>query len=72
MRLGAGRNRRRTSGKGRRRNPKHANGETMECDIRRSAQHFRRESPQGAEAGVRQYIWSKATPTCTMLTGGLF
>eukprot|EP00959_Pyramimonas_sp_CCMP1952_P101084 2114556-Pyramimonas_sp.AAC.1 len=48
MFLGTGRNRRHTSGKGkgRRGNPKDANGKTMECGICHSTQHFRRECPQ--------------------------
>eukprot|EP00959_Pyramimonas_sp_CCMP1952_P161536 3377907-Pyramimonas_sp.AAC.1 len=52
--LGAGRNRRHTSGKGkgRRRNPKDANGKTMECDICHSTQHFRRECPRGDGRGA--------------------
>eukprot|EP00959_Pyramimonas_sp_CCMP1952_P293603 6140561-Pyramimonas_sp.AAC.1 len=47
--LGAGRGRGRTSekGDGRRGNPKDADGQTMECDICHSAQHCRRECPQG-------------------------
>eukprot|EP00959_Pyramimonas_sp_CCMP1952_P264520 5530947-Pyramimonas_sp.AAC.1 len=51
--LGAGRNRRHASGKGkgRRENPNDANGRTMECAIRHSAQHFRRECPQGDGRG---------------------
>eukprot|EP00959_Pyramimonas_sp_CCMP1952_P095922 2005578-Pyramimonas_sp.AAC.1 len=53
MFLGAGRNRRHTSGKGkgRRGNPKDASGKTMECDICRSAQHFRRECLRGDGRG---------------------
>eukprot|EP00959_Pyramimonas_sp_CCMP1952_P018516 391117-Pyramimonas_sp.AAC.1 len=51
--LGAGRNRRRTSGKGngRRGYPKDVNGEILECDICHSTQHFRRECPQGNGGG---------------------
>eukprot|EP00959_Pyramimonas_sp_CCMP1952_P167042 3490914-Pyramimonas_sp.AAC.1 len=51
--LGAGRDRRRTSGKGkgRRGNPMDANGKTMECDICHSTQHFRREWLQGDGSG---------------------
>eukprot|EP00959_Pyramimonas_sp_CCMP1952_P134614 2817117-Pyramimonas_sp.AAC.1 len=53
MILGTGRNRRHTSGKGkgRRGNPKDANGKTMECDIGHSTQHFRRECLQGDGGG---------------------
>eukprot|EP00959_Pyramimonas_sp_CCMP1952_P446774 9354970-Pyramimonas_sp.AAC.1 len=53
MFLAAGRNRRHTSGKGkgRRGNPKGANGKTIECDICHSAEHFRRECPQGDVRG---------------------
>eukprot|EP00959_Pyramimonas_sp_CCMP1952_P058558 1222905-Pyramimonas_sp.AAC.1 len=51
--LGAGRNRRHTSGKGKghRGNPKDANGTIMECDICHSTQHVRRECPQGDGRG---------------------
>eukprot|EP00959_Pyramimonas_sp_CCMP1952_P444611 9309255-Pyramimonas_sp.AAC.1 len=53
MFLGAGRSRRRTSGKGkgRRGNPEDANGKTMEYDISHSTQHFRRERLQGDGRG---------------------
>eukprot|EP00959_Pyramimonas_sp_CCMP1952_P197655 4133750-Pyramimonas_sp.AAC.1 len=53
MFLGAGRNRGHTSGKGkgRRGNPKDANGKTMECDIFHSTQQFRRECPRGDGRG---------------------
>eukprot|EP00959_Pyramimonas_sp_CCMP1952_P141792 2967760-Pyramimonas_sp.AAC.1 len=53
MFLGAGRNRRHTSGqgKGRRGSLKDANGKTMECDICHSTQHFRHECPQGDRRG---------------------
>eukprot|EP00959_Pyramimonas_sp_CCMP1952_P225735 4720321-Pyramimonas_sp.AAC.1 len=53
MFLGAGRDRRHASGKGkgRRGNPNDANVKTMECDICHIAQHFRRECPQGDGRG---------------------
>eukprot|EP00959_Pyramimonas_sp_CCMP1952_P392523 8224983-Pyramimonas_sp.AAC.1 len=53
MFLGAGRSRRRASGngKGRRGNPKDANGTTMERDTCHSTQHFRRECPEGDGGG---------------------
>eukprot|EP00959_Pyramimonas_sp_CCMP1952_P076041 1589112-Pyramimonas_sp.AAC.1 len=53
MFLGAGRNRRHTSGKGkgRRGNPKDANGKSTQCDICHSTQHFRRECPQSDGRG---------------------
>eukprot|EP00959_Pyramimonas_sp_CCMP1952_P459007 9477554-Pyramimonas_sp.AAC.1 len=53
MLLGTGRNRRHASGKGkgRRGNPKDANGKSMECDACHSAPHFRRECPQGDGSG---------------------
>eukprot|EP00959_Pyramimonas_sp_CCMP1952_P093714 1960985-Pyramimonas_sp.AAC.1 len=51
--LGTGRSRRQASGKGkeRRGNPKDANSKAMDCDICRSAQHFRRECPRGDGRG---------------------
>eukprot|EP00959_Pyramimonas_sp_CCMP1952_P157816 3299933-Pyramimonas_sp.AAC.1 len=63
MFLGAGRSRRRASGKGigRRGNPKDASGKTVECDICHSTQHFRRECPQGDGRGRRPSIYLAQT-----------
>eukprot|EP00959_Pyramimonas_sp_CCMP1952_P338262 7083668-Pyramimonas_sp.AAC.1 len=45
----------------------------MECDACHSAQHFRRDCLQVMEeAGVRQCIWLRRTPTYSMLTGSRF